>query len=143
MLLQQTVKKHLWRSLIFNKTTGCFLYNFLKKNTSRQIFAHSAMVLIAPQHKWFLILWCTWINSTAAVLQFGIFNVKRKYFFRCFTSRHIKIWNMHTDSYEVFFISNTQFMLWSFWTQWHHRNYSCTFFPKSQVVKLEMFFDWP
>ena len=88
-------------------------------------------------------MWCTWINkSTAAAPQFGIFNIKRKYFFKCPTSIRIKIWSMHKVFYEVLFFTDKQFMWWSFWTQWYHRIYSCTCFLKSQVVKLELFFGW-
>ena len=39
----------------------------------------------------------------------GIFNKKHEYFFRCFTSRRINTWNMHTGFYEIFCISDKQF----------------------------------
>ena len=71
----------------------------------------------------------------------GIFNIKRKYFSRCLTLAHVKTWNIQTV-FMKYSLSQTKyyFMLWSLWMQ-RHRNYSCTFFQKSQLVKLEMFFD--
>ena len=40
--------------------------------------------------------------------QFDIFNIKRKFFFKCLTWTFIKAWNMHAVFYEVFFISDKQ-----------------------------------
>ena len=105
LILLQTVKKHLWRSLIFGKTTSGYLITSLKKEHSSAGFFDD---LGGSLYKWFLILWCTWINNTATDPQIGIFNIKRKYFFRCLTSTRIKRWNMHTVFYEVFFISDKQ-----------------------------------
>ena len=42
---------------------------------------------------------------------------------------------MHTVFYEVYFILDNQlFNVIKFLNAMHHRNYSCTFFEKSQVV---------
>ena len=40
--------------------------------------------------------------------QFGIFNIKRKYIYRCLTSALIRAWNMHIGFYQVLFISDIQ-----------------------------------
>ena len=44
------------------------------------------------------------MSSTTRAPQFRIFDKKRKYLLKCLTWTRIKIWNMHTVFYEVFFI---------------------------------------
>ena len=46
----------------------------------------------------------------------------------------------HAYSFLWSILEYNYFMLWRFWMQWHHKNYSCTFFQKRLVAKLEMFF---
>ena len=63
----------------------------------------------SPSKYWLLTIFSIAKNSNSTnSTQFGIFNVKRKWFFRCFTSTRIKTWNMHTVFCEVFFIFNKQ-----------------------------------
>ena len=50
------------------------------------------------------------------------FQYKMSLLFQMSYFKRIKTWNMHTVFYEVLFISHNYCMLWSFWTQWHHRN---------------------
>ena len=66
----------------------------------------------------------TWINSTATDPQFGIFNINSKYFF---FNTYWEMEHAYCFLRSILHLRQTIFLLWNF------RNYSCTFFQKSQI----------
>ena len=125
------VSKRQIKTTVNFMTVTCFAirhHNFLKTNTARQVFSHFAMTLMLPHHRIifnFVIHFVQLHCNSKIYFQISYFDIKHAYSF---------LWS-------ILYLRQKIILLRGFWTQWHQRNYSCTFFQKGQTVKLEMFFN--
>ena len=124
----------------FKKTATLRLYHYWKETTQTQNFSRSS------QHRTWLLAASGKRTCILACWSPYLIYVKHKYFFRCLTSRHIKHGTCIQFSTK-YSLSQTNNLCYEIF----ERNniidttaaHFCTFFQKSQVIKLEIFFDWP
>ena len=87
-------------------------------------------------------MWCTWISSTAIAPQFGIFNIKPKYLFRCLTSTVLRHGKCIQFSRSILYLRQTIILCYKVFDRNDIIETTVAhFLKKSQVVKVEMFFD--